>query len=265
MRQLEEALHLIAGQDRSVDTKELIDRVEQQISQEGVPVVAMDRNRTMQTQEKPRQITQTRLPKRVWVFAAALAAVVMAIGIPVWLFGGEDAETVTEPVAATTTTAGEVETTLDTADTVPVPTEPTTVFSWSDDLSEWVTEDEMTDLLEDLSTRYYADTGGDLGGKAVLARPGGDLVWGVGYWSVGVHAGGGYHPFPTRTNPRLPQGVTYEPISQSYVFSGPNSGQSICITLTTPGTTASIEEEPNYETIFFALASMMLQEMGWAD
>jgi len=89
------------------------------------------------------------------------------------------------------------------------------------------------------------------------------LIWGVGYWSVGVHAGGGYHPTPTRTDPRLPRGVTYEGMSQSYVFSGPNSGDSICITLTTPGTTASIQDEPNYDTMFFAVATMMLQEMGW--
>ena len=57
--------------------------------------------------------------------------------------------------------------------------------------------------------------------------------------------------------------MTYEGMSQSYVFSGPNSGDSICITLTTPGTTASIQDEPNYDTMFFAVATMMLQEMGW--
>jgi hypothetical protein len=141
------------------------------------------------------------------------------------------------------------------------PTEPTAVFAWGDDLTEWVTEDEMTALLEDLSNRFY---GGGLGGEAVVAQPN-DLIWGVGYWSVGVHAGGGYHDNPTQPAPQLPQGVTYAGGSQSYVFSGPNSDQSICITLTTPGTTASIEEEPSYRTMFFAVAAMLLQQMGWAD
>jgi len=206
--------------------------------------------------------------------AAALAVMLVVGGtaLGIWLFAETDTRTVVDQATPTvnfpavpSTIAPQTTATVGAATTVPAPPEPGTVFSWESDLSKWVTEDEMTALLEELSRRFYADTGGDLGGEAVLARPGGDLVWAVGYWSVGVHPWGGYHPTPTKTDPRLPEGVTYEGMSQSYGFSGPNSSQSICITLTTPGGTASIEDEPNYQTIFFAIASMMLREMGWVD
>lgn len=268
MRQLEEALQLLAGQDQAVDPGELITGIEQELSHEGVPVVSIDGSRVVGTGLEPPGITDRRIRKTAWVFAAALAAVVMAIGIPTWMFGGEEPDTAGEPVVATTTTTTvEVEAAVSPETTASVPTEPTTVYSWVFDLSNWVTEDEMTVLLEDLSRRFYADTAdGDLGGRVTLAKPSSaEFIWGVGFWSVGAHDGGGYHPRPTLTDPRLPDGVTYWGDSQSYGFSGPNSDQAICITLTTPGTTASILEEPNYETIFFEIATMMLHEMGWTD
>jgi hypothetical protein len=193
-------------------------------------------------------------------FVAGLCALILVTGCS----GGVESErsdSSAELVSATTATLGEVGVTLETAGTEPDASEPTAVFSWSEDLTEWVTEAEMTAALQELSTRYYA--GSDLGGEAVLARPGGDLVWGVGYWSVGVHPGHGFSL--SETSPRLPEGVTYLAASQSYIFSGPNSSQSICITFTTPGTTASIEEEPYYQRMFFEVATMMLQEMGWVD
>ncbi len=173
-----------------------------------------------------------------------------------------DTTTVTQPsraTASTTTAAPTTEQKLQPA------AEPGTVFSWrTDDLTEWITEDEMTALLEELQERY-GYYGGDLGGEAVLSHPGGDLVWGVGQWSIAVHAGLGYHTTPTETDPRLPPGVTYVGESVSYSFSGPNSKEAICITLTTPGTTNGIEGERFYMSIFFRIATMMLKEMGWSD
>ena len=147
--------------------------------------------------------------------------------------------------------------------------EPTEPFDWEFDLSRWVTEDEMTETLEALSKRYYQDyAGGDLGGRAVLARPGvtdHEYVWGIGYWSVGVHAGGGWHPTPDTTDPGLPDGVMYVAVEPSYILSGPNSSGAICLTITTPGTTGSYEEEPNHKRIVFEIATMMLKEMAWVD
>ena len=100
MRQLEGALHLLAEQDPSVDPDELVTRIEWSLSAEGVPVVALQRGRIMQTREKPLDTTRRGVPRRAWVVAAALAAITMAIGVAVLLFGGgEPGDVVSAPVA----------------------------------------------------------------------------------------------------------------------------------------------------------------------
>lgn len=200
-----------------------------------------------------------------WVAVIALLAA--ACG------GGEQAAPSTAGTEATTTTSRPATTTTVVPVTAAVETyqgvDPGTVFSWAYDLSLWVTKDEMTALFQDLSERYgYGD---NLAGSAVLARPGYDLIWSVGSWSVSVHAGGGYHPAPDTTDPRLPDGVTYWAASPSYVFSGPNSPTAICITVITPGMTLNSEGEPDYqgepdyESVMFDIGVMMLEEMRWLD
>lgn len=192
------------------------------------------------------------------------AAVLVVLGGLSLVLGGSDGSPRQpgEPAGSSATT-----TVVPGSTTVPPTTagstEPVEPFAWGQDLARWVTADEMTALLGRLSRTYYMDTGGSLGGDAVLSRPGGDLVWSVGYWSVGVHDGGGWHPTPDTADPRLPEGVLYTGDSQSHGFSGPVSRAAICITVTTPGTTASIEEEPQYQSIVFEIATMMLEEMGW--
>jgi hypothetical protein len=203
--------------------------------------------------------TGRRVPAWAAALAGAVAMLVVLGGLSFVLGGSEGATEPSEPAAPTTTAP--VPTTVTT--TFAGPADPVEPFAWGEDLARWVTEDEMTALLGRLSRKYYMDTGGSLGGEAVLSRPGGDLVWSVGYWSIGVHDGGGWHPTPDTTDPRLPTGVLYTGDSQSHGFSGPASSAAICLTVTTPGTTASIEEEPNYQSIVFEIATMMLEEMGW--
>ena len=135
MRRLEDTLLLLAGQDPAIDSEELIERIERHLSQEDVPVVARDGSSIMQTEARPRQTMPLRPAKRGWVTAVALLAVIAAIGIPVWLFGGEDgAPVVSEPEA-------------------PVVSEPEAPFSWGEDIHEWVTPNEMKDMLDRVSRR----------------------------------------------------------------------------------------------------------------
>lgn len=152
--------------------------------------------------------------------------------------------------------------------------EPGTVFSWGDDLNEWVTEAEMTAILEDVSARY-AGTGPD--GVAVFDRESADSgTWTAGGWSVGFHNGdhGGRYVGPRiETDQRLPLGVTYEQEMGfgwgHYILSGPNSDEMIAIWLRPPGKQGfgypHESEVDAYEDMVFALATQMLQEMGWAD
>lgn len=99
MRQLEETLLLLAGQDQPVDPDQLIHRIEQDLSAEDVPVVAWDERRMAQTNKRTRLETQPRPSSKAWVVAVAAAAIVAAIGIPLWLVPGAEPEViVSEPV-----------------------------------------------------------------------------------------------------------------------------------------------------------------------
>lgn len=164
------------------------------------------------------------------------------------------------------------------ATTVTAPAE-STVFSWNGgELSEWVTEDEMTDALAYLSTEYL---GADLDGTVRVDKEE-DWVWSfqlvgdTGVWQVIAHNGdhrpeGGVAE-PNQSDPRLPPGVKYEAFGGFahgfYGLSGPNSDESICMTLMSPDSYWGYPEGAEvrtHEDRIFALASMMLREMGWAD
>jgi hypothetical protein len=157
------------------------------------------------------------------------------------------------------------------------PPVPVTVFSWDGgDLSEWVSEDEMTDAIREASALYE---GPGPVGEAVYEPPGANddpnsAAWRVSEWSIGVHKGGlgGEYAGPlTRTDPRLPEGVTYEAEegfgAGGFIFSGPNSEEMIAIYLWWPG--GPWGDRPSMESVHeemsFALASRLLREMGWAD
>lgn len=91
------------------------------------------------------------------VVVVIVAAVLAGLGVR-WLIGtGSDSES-----------------------TEPKWTEPGAVFSWDgDDLSAWVTEDEMRAALEHVSTLY---AGADLEGEVVLEHDEGTNGWS---WSTG--------------------------------------------------------------------------------
>jgi hypothetical protein len=153
------------------------------------------------------------------------------------------------------------------------------IFSWArDDLREWVTEDEMTDILTVMSVPYFgAELDGDVGSRVSAA----DWVLsfrladGAGSWRLLVHNGnhgGAYLGPPKETDPRLANGVTYEAEwgfgHGGYILSGPHSRELLALHLLPPGTSFGYPhgtEVEVHEDRIFALASMMLREMGWAD
>jgi hypothetical protein len=236
-------------------------------------------------QPEPASRRQSLLRRPAVVAAVAAVVVLVAIGGALLLVGsGTDpappADSTPSPAPTTsfTTTVPEVTTTQETAMPVPGPTEPETVFAWNgDDLSEWVTEAEMTAVLRDVVSRYAdavldaearfdreaADVGGDEGS------------WVAGDWQVHFHNGdhdGRYVGPPPETDPRLPEGVTYEWEWGfgwgNIIFSGPNSDEMIALSLRPPGTSQAYprgSEAAAYRDMLFALAPRMLREMGWLD
>jgi hypothetical protein len=94
-----------------------------------------------------------------------------------------------------------------------------------------------------------------------------------GSWRVFAHNGshdGQYVGPPTETDPRLPPGVVFQRgegfAYGFYILSGPNSRESICMSVLPPGVAWPQGSDVDvHEDRVFALASMMLREMGWAD
>ncbi|HSG87422.1 MAG TPA: hypothetical protein VLA23_13865 [Candidatus Limnocylindrales bacterium] len=173
----------------------------------------------------------------------------------------------------------------------PTPTTDPNVFSWArDDLLDWVTDDEMTQALVALSMRrpFGAELVGDVVSdcdlqgnlKTGLKEP--ECEWrfrlagDAESWRLGVHNGdhdgdGVPDGGPWRTHSWLPEGATHAEgegfAYGSFLFSGPGSEESICITLGPPGVDWG-DLDPNefgFKARVFALASMMLRELGWAD
>jgi hypothetical protein len=255
MRRLDETLLLLAGQDPSIDSDELIDRLERHLSEGIVPVVARDGSSIMQPEARPRQTSPPQPSRKVWVFAAALLAVVAAIGIPMWLLGGEDPQDVASDSDA--------------------------VFSWrdGDDISAWVTVDEMKAMFGTLTKRYAGVELGDA--DVVFASPGSgvytdqwdwshDPVSGPGSgtgWLVSVQ--GDVVVGAVQGDRRLPEGAVFQPgWGWEHILRGPNSHEAIQIGLTPPREfdlgPYPDRREP-YDDMYFEVASMMLRELGWAD
>ncbi len=144
------------------------------------------------------------------------------------------------------------------------------IFSWdTDDLGEWVTQADMSAALED-----YWDSEIEVGAgleyvPATQATRFDEWQYGIAGWRIyahnGDHDGDGVADVETTmTDPRLPEGVSYgkgEGFAwMSYILSGPNSDQSICLTAVAPPRSGDPDED-----LIFAVASMMLREMGWTD
>ena len=154
-------------------------------------------------------------------------------------------------------------------------------FSWGEDLTQWVTEDEIAEIVTDL-LRTYADT--DLEG-AVHTDPSDDgesWDWSVGAvgeirgpWILNAHNGdhdGRYDGRPTDVDSRLPDGVGFEAEVGfgfgHYIFSGPSSDELISLWLRPAGTSFGYPPSSQvdaYEDMLFSLASRLLRELGWAD
>lgn len=163
------------------------------------------------------------------------------------------------------------------------PDDPADAFSWDvDDLADWVTQEEMTQAFEDALT---LDVEGDVDGEVVLDRPPtqpGEWQWSYRLagdsdsWRVmahdGDHEGRSEELVLGQTDPRLPDGVVFEPASGFahgfYMLSGPNSDESICLTLWPPGQSLgypSTSEVEVHEDRVFAIASVLLREMAWVN
>jgi len=151
---------------------------------------------------------------------------------------------------------------------------PEGTFSWGEDLSRWMTPDEMTVAL----TRAVTESGAGpvpLSGADFGALRGESTEIVIGGWRVLVHNGdhgGAYDGPPSGTDPRLPRGVTYDAEDGfgwgGYIFSGPNSDEMIAIHLLPPGSYFGYPRASQveaYREAMFSFASAMLLEMGWAD
>ncbi len=207
------------------------------------------------------------------IAAASAAVVIMVVGAVAILtqFGSQEGPLTTPtPTSPPTTAPIETSTTLLAG--------ARDVFSWSEhDLSEWITEQEMTAVLKDVVSRY-AET--DLEGEAKFDHEGADMggdegQWEMGDWTVHYHNGshdGRYVGPPSDTDSKLPQGVTFEREWGfgwgHYIFSGPLSDEMISVGLRPPGTSFGYprgSEIDAHDIVLFPLATWMLQEMGWID
>jgi hypothetical protein len=261
MQQLEETLSLLAGQDQSIDTDELIDRIERHLSSEGVPVVAGDGVSLAHAAFELDETTPRRLPRSAWAFAAAVVVVIAVVGIPVWLLGWNGP--------------------------VDVASDSEAVFSWGDDISEWVTPEELELVFESLAMRYVGvDLREDFGDSEVVFETyeGSEeepVHWGWVYdpvikpwrdgWGVDV-AEGNWERFviAPQSDPRLPDGVVFWPDwGWGRIFRGPNSSEAIGIGLSSPSELRPFPEHPEreeaYYEMYYEVASMVLRELGWAD
>lgn len=229
----------------------------------------------------------------VLVAAAAAAVLVLVVGLPL-LFVANQPQDAVEPSATTTTYAPTSTTEPATTTTAPdqasdsLPEPPVGVFSWSaDDISEWVTNDEITAVLADLSIEYagtYLDSDAEfelverpapVDHELVIGGAFNQAMWTVGrehgdnYWQVGVHNGDHIadNRWFSEVSLSLPEGaINNEGSWGVFAVRGPNSDESFCIWLGAPTEIfGTYVEEDIYLEMISAVASMMLEELGWVD
>jgi hypothetical protein len=208
-------------------------------------------------------------------FGTAAAIIFVAVATALLIRGPQSSDPATPPVQPTVTTVASTSTVLE-------ETGPEAAFSWDgDDLSEWLTEAEMAQALEDglrshenaeLDPRILVDGSVDVGSWTWSF---GAAAGKEGPWELSVHNGdhdGSYVGPPPETDSKLPQGVTFEREEGfgwgHYIFSGPNSDEMTSVWLRPPATSFGYpagSETEVHEAVLFPLASWMLQEMGWVD
>ena len=119
----------------------------------------------------------------------------------------------------------------------------------------------MADAIASLLPEH---SGADLEGGALEDSGGDNWAWEfrvpgeAGLWSINAHPHDGL--LASMTDPRLPSGVTYGPDWGGYMLSGPHSDEVIGIHVRQPSSSSFSQTER-----VFAVALMMLREMGWAD
>jgi len=155
------------------------------------------------------------------------------------------------------------------------PTEP---YTAGEDLTEWVTTEEMASILQQVSTEF---TGSPLADEVVMESVD-DEFW----YRSGVPAGAETEPFNggwevllepwsderfmegAQRYPGLPEDVEAAGPSYggAYFMRGPLSDEIVSIWVNPPVSLGGSEQgEARWQDMYFQVASMALVEMGWAE
>jgi len=154
------------------------------------------------------------------------------------------------------------------------PTEP---FAAGEDLTEWVTTEEMASVLEQVSVQF---TGSPLVDEVVAESvddgfwyrsgvpPGEETEFFNGGWEVRLEPMGDERAMEgAQPDPGLPEGVEAAGgFGGIYDMRGPLSDEVLSIWINPPETLGSGERaEARWRDLYFQVASMALVEMGWAE
>jgi len=235
------------------------------------------------------QFPLTRRPvgRGVLIAGTAAAVLLLVLALPL-LFLANGSETAVEPSATTTeaptTTTEPTSTTSAPTTAAPdqvigvSPDASAEVFSWTgDDISDWVTEEEMAAALAGLLLEY---AGTELHGEVeferreVFGEASDTVEWTVGHeygenhWVVTVH-NGDHLPddlWSYETDLELPKGEITTGGWGVFTVRGPNSDESLCVWVGPPVEIFGGQvQEDIYEEMISVLASMILEELGWVD
>jgi hypothetical protein len=155
------------------------------------------------------------------------------------------------------------------------PTEP---YAAGEDLTEWVTTEEMASVLEQVSAQFMGSPLAD----EVAAESVDDQFWyrsGVpvgeeteffnGGWEVLLEPWSDERAMEgAQPDPGLPKGVEAAGphMGGSYFMRGPLSDEILSIWVNPPETLGSGDRaEARWRDLYFQVASMALVEMGWAE
>lgn len=183
MRQLDETLNLLAEQDPSIDTADLIMRLERRLATEGAPVVAVGTSDDHQPKTTtPADFLRLR-SRRTWALAAGFVAAALIIGLPLWLAGGTDPRVGDQDVVSTPLEAPDVP-----GSDRGVLGQPTEVFELAtDSLCDWFTADDLNEIVAGAQARVGTDfefEPFDPAGCWKLASVG--SAWGSAAWPEGT-------------------------------------------------------------------------------